>query len=97
LLSTALLLAHCGANWKYCDGGTAVTAVVLLLGVIWAGKRAERKKQARREEHMRALEAAGLFQQLAAENEGLRALAARQPRRQPGPEQSQGTRKKRKT
>jgi len=104
-----LVLAHCGANWKYCDGGTVATAIVLLVGVIWAGKRAERKKQARRQ----ALEAAGLVQQLASENEGLRALASRaaaQPgatgapgpgtptaRRPPGQRASQGTRKKRKT
>lgn len=96
MVSAALLLAHCGANWKYCDGGTVATAIVLLVGVIWAGKRAERKKQERREEHMRALEAAGLFQQIAADNEGLRALAARRPPRPPDQQHSQGTRKKRK-
>jgi hypothetical protein len=108
LLSSALalVLAHCGANWKYCDGGTAATAIVLLVGVIWAGKRAERKKHERRQ----ALEAAGLVQQLASEHEGLRALAnrtARPPgatgapgtpaaRRPPGQRTTQGTRKKRK-
>jgi hypothetical protein len=95
VLATALLLAHCGANWKYCDGGTAVTAVILLVGVIWAGKRAERKKQARREQHLRALEAAGLLRQMTADNENLRALARRPPR-PPVPGQTRGTRKKRK-
>jgi len=41
-------LAHCGANWKYCDGGSAVVLVLIAVGVIWAGKRAERKARERR-------------------------------------------------
>jgi hypothetical protein len=44
----ALLLAHCGANWKYCDGGTAGSFVLMLFGIRWAAKRADAKAKRRR-------------------------------------------------
>ena len=44
------LLAHCGANWKYCDGGSAAAGILLLWGTIWAGRKADRKAKAKRAE-----------------------------------------------
>jgi hypothetical protein len=41
-------VAHCGANWIYCDGGSGLALVLIVVGVIWAGKRAERKSKERR-------------------------------------------------
>jgi hypothetical protein len=41
-------LAHCGANWWLCDGASGVALVFIVVGVIWAGKRAERKSKERR-------------------------------------------------
>lgn len=41
-------LAHCGANWIYCDGGSGLVLVLIVIGVFWAGKRAERKAKERR-------------------------------------------------
>jgi hypothetical protein len=42
------LLAHCGANWIYCDGGTGLVAVMLLWGTVWAGRKADRKAKQKR-------------------------------------------------
>lgn len=45
------LLAHCGANWKYCDGGTGAVAILMLWGTIWAGRKADKKAKAKRAQH----------------------------------------------
>lgn len=29
-------VAHCGANWIYCDGASGVALVLIVVGVIWA-------------------------------------------------------------
>ena len=42
------LLAHCGANWKYCDTGTGAVAVLLLWGTVWAGRKADKKAKAKK-------------------------------------------------
>lgn len=44
------LLAHCGANWKYCDTGTGLAAVGLLWGTVWAGRKADKKAKIKRAE-----------------------------------------------
>ena len=45
------LLAHCGANWIYCDGGSGLAAVLLLWGTVWAGRKADKKAKLRRAQH----------------------------------------------
>jgi hypothetical protein len=41
------LLAHCGANWMYCDGGSIVGGVALLWVIRRSVKRAERQARER--------------------------------------------------
>jgi hypothetical protein len=41
------LLAHCGANWAYCDGGSIVGGVALLWVIRRSVKRAERQARER--------------------------------------------------
>ena len=41
------LLAHCGANWMYCDGGSIVGGIALLWIIRLSGKRAERQAKER--------------------------------------------------
>ena len=48
------LLAHCGANWKYCDGGSIAGGVFMLWLVRRSVKRAERKARERRDERLAA-------------------------------------------
>lgn len=48
------LVAHCGANWKYCDGGSVAGGVLLLWLVRRSVKRAERKARERRAERIAA-------------------------------------------
>jgi hypothetical protein len=43
-----LVVAHCGANWKYCDGGSIAGGVLMLWLVRGSVKRAERKARERR-------------------------------------------------
>ena len=42
------LLAHCGANWKYCDVGTGLAALSLLGGTVWACRKADKKAKQKR-------------------------------------------------
>ena len=48
------VLAHCGANWKYCDGGSVAGGVLLLWLVRRSVKRAERKARERHAERIAA-------------------------------------------
>jgi hypothetical protein len=48
------LFAHCGANWKYCDGGSIAGGVFMLWLVRRSVKRAERKARERRDERLAA-------------------------------------------
>jgi hypothetical protein len=69
VIHVALVLAHCGANWKYCDSGTAVAGIGIIGGMLWAGKRAERRKHERvKELRMQALSKA--LQQAHAQQRG---------------------------
>jgi hypothetical protein len=59
---TAQLLAHCGANWKYCDGGSIAGGLFMLWLVRRSVKRAERKAHERRAARI----AAGALRDIAA-------------------------------
>jgi hypothetical protein len=48
------LVAHCGANWEYCDGGSVAGGLLLLWLVRRSVKRAERKARERRDERLAA-------------------------------------------
>jgi len=48
------LVAHCGANWKYCDGGSIAGGVLMLWLIRGSVKRAERKARQRRDERLAA-------------------------------------------
>lgn len=41
------VLAHCGSNWIYCDGGSVAAGLLFLLLVRWSVKRAERRARQR--------------------------------------------------
>jgi hypothetical protein len=41
------VLAHCGSNWIYCDGGSVAAGLLFLLLVRWSVKRAERHARQR--------------------------------------------------
>jgi hypothetical protein len=49
-----LVLAHCGANWKYCDGGSIAGAAFMVWLVRRSVKRAEKKARQRRDERIAA-------------------------------------------
>jgi hypothetical protein len=49
-----LVVAHCGANWKYCDGGSIAGGVFMLWLVRRSVKRAERKARERHAERIAA-------------------------------------------
>jgi hypothetical protein len=48
------LVAHCGANWMYCDGGSIAGGVFMLWLVRRSVKRAERKARERHAERVAA-------------------------------------------
>jgi 4'-phosphopantetheinyl transferase EntD len=48
------LVAHCGANWKYCDGGSVAGGIFMLWLIRRSVKRAERKARQRRDERLAA-------------------------------------------
>jgi hypothetical protein len=41
------LLAHCGADWPYCDGGSVLGGLLFLWLIRLSVKRAERKARER--------------------------------------------------
>jgi hypothetical protein len=49
-----LVVAHCGANWKYCDSGSIAGGVFMLWLVRRSVKRAERKARERHAERIAA-------------------------------------------
>jgi hypothetical protein len=47
-------VAHCGANWKYCDGGSIAGGIFMLWLVRRSVKRAERKARERQNQRLAA-------------------------------------------
>jgi uncharacterized membrane protein len=54
MLQNVLVLAHCGAKWWLCDGGSVVGGVGFLAFMIIGLKRMERRAEARAAELRRA-------------------------------------------
>ena len=54
----ALVVAHCGANWKYCDGGSVAGGLFFLWLIRRSVKRAERKARQRALDRIAAREQA---------------------------------------
>ena len=50
------LLAHCGAKWWACDGGSAVGFVLFVGWVVIGLRRLERRTEARAQAHREAQE-----------------------------------------
>lgn len=48
------LLAHCGAKWWACDGGSAVAFLIFVAGCVIGLKRLERRTEARAQAHREA-------------------------------------------
>lgn len=53
-LSGIDVLAHCGATWWACDGGSALAAVVFVVWVVIGLRRLERRTEARAQAHRAA-------------------------------------------
>ena len=41
------VLAHCGANWIYCDGAAVLGGLLFLLAVWWSTRRSQRRARER--------------------------------------------------
>jgi len=52
-----LVLAHCGAKWWACDGGSALGFVVIVIFCVVGLKRLERRTEARAQAYREAREA----------------------------------------
>ena len=62
------LLAHCGANWWACDGGSALGFIIFVGGCVLGLRRLERRTEARAEAHR---------ERLRLHSEALEAMASR--------------------